>query len=88
MLSASQTSGLAPLHPSLGFDKFKPALEHVFFFFKCISCWLTGSFFGPKDRGFLKEEVKTYLKAPMSTLNSPTIFSVCTYIVYMNPRLH
>jgi hypothetical protein len=26
------------------------------------------------DRGFLKEEIKTYLMAPMSSLDSPTRF--------------
>jgi hypothetical protein len=40
------------------------------------------SFFLCEHRGFLKEGVKTYGMAPMSPLNSPTFFFVCTSIVY------
>jgi hypothetical protein len=53
-------------------DTFKPQLKSGIF--KYI-CWLNGSFFGANVRGFLKEWVKTYLKAPISSLNSPN-FSV------------
>jgi hypothetical protein len=41
--------------------------------FECMS-WLNGSFFGVEHPGFLKEEVKTYLMAPMPPFNSPTFF--------------
>jgi hypothetical protein len=66
------------LQPGLEFDIFKPRLKSGIF--KCIF-WLNGSFFGGDDRGFLKEVVKTYLMAPMSLLDSPTLFSVFSSIV-------
>ncbi len=43
---------------------------------------LNGPFLGGDDRGFLKDEVKTYPIAPMSILNSLTCFSVFTSVVY------
>jgi hypothetical protein len=58
---------------------FKPWLKSSIF--KYIS-WLNGSLFGDADRGFLKEGVKIYLLAPLSPLNSPTLFSVFISIVY------
>ncbi len=60
-------------------DIFKPLLKCSIF--KCIS-WLNGLFFGGEHRGFLKEGVKTYRMAPMSSLNSTTFFFVCASIVY------
>ncbi len=56
------------LQPSLEFVNFKP--RHKSGIFKCIS-WLNGSFLEGDDRDTLKEGFKTYLKAPMSSLNSP-----------------
>ncbi len=55
--------------------------------FKWIS-WLNGSFFRSDDPGFLKDALKTYLMAPMSSLDSPTFSSVLTSIDYacMNIR--
>ncbi len=50
------------LQPGLEFDNLKPRLKSGIF--KCIF-WLNGSFFGSDYRSFLKEEVKTYLTAPI-----------------------
>jgi hypothetical protein len=50
------------------FINFKPRLKSGIF--KRIS-WLNGSYFGDDGWGFLKEEIKTYLMAPTSPLNSP-----------------
>ncbi len=54
------------LQLGLEFDNFKPGLKSCIF--KCISR-INGSFFVGDDRGFLKEESKTHLMAPMSSLN-------------------
>jgi hypothetical protein len=59
------------LQRSLEFDNFKPRHERGIF--KWI-CRLNDSFFEGDDRGILKGGVKTYLMAPTSPLNSPTIF--------------
>ncbi len=45
--------------PGLEFDNFKPRLKICIF--ECIS-WLSGSFFGSDERGFMKEGVKTFLR--------------------------
>ncbi len=58
-------------HPGLEFDNFKPRLKSGIF--NRSPDW-TVRFFGVDDRGFLKEGVKTYLMASMSSLNSPTFF--------------
>jgi hypothetical protein len=67
------------LQPGLEFGNLKSRLKSGIF--KCISR-LNGSFFAGDDRGFLKEEAKTYLMAPMSPLNPPK-FSVFKSIVYL-----
>ncbi len=76
------------LQPGLEFNNFKPWIKSCVF--KCIS-WLSGSFFGRDDWGFLKKTVKTWLMAPMSPRNSPIFF--CSYICSLcsqsgRPRVH
>jgi hypothetical protein len=43
--------------------------------------WLNSSFLGNDDRGFMEDGVKTYQMAPMSPLNSPTVFSIVASVV-------
>jgi hypothetical protein len=71
MVSISQRrEKLTRLQPGAEFDNFKPRLKSGVL--ECIISWLSSSFFWYDDRGFLEEEVKTYIMAPMSPLNSPT----------------
>jgi hypothetical protein len=69
------------LQRGLEFENFKLRLKSGII--KCIS-WLNDLFFGGYDRGFLKEDVKAYLMAGMSPLNSPTFFLLLSFtsIVY------
>ncbi len=64
------------LQPGLEFDNFKSRLQSGIF--RCIS-WLNSSFFRGGDRGFLKEEVKTYLMAPMLPLKLSIFFCLTIY---------
>jgi hypothetical protein len=57
------------LQPGLEFDNFKPRLKAVSS--KASLGWMVRSL-GGDDRGFPKEEVKTYLMAPMSPLYLPS----------------
>jgi hypothetical protein len=67
--------------PGLDFVIFKPRLESGMF--KTTS-WLNGLFFGNDDHGFLEEEVKTYLMAPMYPQNKPTVlfFPFANLLIY------
>jgi hypothetical protein len=67
------------LQPGLEFDNCKPRLKSGIF--KCI-CLLNSSFFWGDDRGFLKEGVNAYLRAPNSPATRYFFFSVFTSIVY------
>jgi hypothetical protein len=68
------------LQPGLELDNFKPRLKSDIF--KCIS-WLNGLLFRGDDQGFLKVGVMTYLRAPMSPVNSPTFFFLSSHLQSM-----